>query len=235
MVFHVLNRGNAKGDIFEDAEDYLAFEKVLTDVLANFSVELFSYCLMPNHWHLVLRPSRNGELGRFMQRLTVTHVRRWHQRRHSTGEGHLYQGTYKSFPVQQGDHFLTLCRYVERNALRARLVRRAENWRWSSLWKRLYPGKPSDDEMPPLSLWPTGTPKRWVDHVNAPLTAQEIEAVETSLRRGRPLGDAAWQRKTAGALRLGSTLRPRGRPRKEKYSSVARSNNVLILFSDPQG
>src|SRR6202035_3812225 len=115
MVFHVLNRGNARAEIFGDFGDYAAFEKVLAEVLLLFPLELFAYCLMPNHWHLVLRPKNDGDLGRFMQRLTVTHVRRWHEHRGSTGQGHLYQGTYKSFPVQADDYFLTLCRYVEAN------------------------------------------------------------------------------------------------------------------------
>ncbi len=82
----------------------------------------------------MLWPREDGDLGRFMQRLGVTHARRWHEHRRRVGYGHVYQGRYKSFPVERDEHFLTVCRYVERSALRARLVRRAENWRWSSLW-----------------------------------------------------------------------------------------------------
>lgn len=234
VVFHVLNRGNARSDIFDDAADYAAFEKTLAECLALFpGVQLFAYCLMPNHWHLVLRPRHAGELGRFMQRLTVTHVRRWHEHRHSGGHGHVYQGTYKSFPVQPDDrHFLLLCRYVERNPLRARLVRRAENWRWSSLWRRLHPADPPSPAkttkptpttiatpsvpapLPPLSAWPVPAPADWLDLVNRLMTAAEIGAMQTSLRRGRPLGDPAWQQRTAARLNLLHSFRPRGRPRK---------------------
>lgn len=214
MVFHVLNRGNAKAKIFDGAGDYAAFERVLADVLALFSVDLLCYCLMPNHWHLVLRPSHDRELGRFMQRLTVTHVRRWHQHRHSNGEGHLYQGTYKSFPVQQDRHLLTLCRYVERNPLKAKLVRRAENWQWSSLWRRMHDEDSAATPLPPLSPWPVPIPNEWLKMVNTTPPASDLEALELSFKRGRPFGAEIWQKRTAATLGLASSLRPRGRPRK---------------------
>ena len=136
VIFHVLNRGNARSQIFEKNQDYNAFERIFVETARTTSVRILAYCIMPNHWHLVLWPMRDGELGRFVQRLTTTHVRRWHLNRHSVGNGHLYQGTYKSFPVQDDNHFLSVCRYVEQNPLRAKLVDRAEDWRWSSLGLR---------------------------------------------------------------------------------------------------
>ena len=96
-----------------------------------------AFCLMPNHWHLVLWPAHDGELARFMQKLTVTHVRRWLEYRHRVGQGGIYQGRYKSFPPQDDAHFTTVVRYVERNPVRANVVRRAEAWRWSSLGQKL--------------------------------------------------------------------------------------------------
>jgi putative transposase len=97
-------------------------------------MRLLSYCLMPNHWHLVLWPRADGELSDFGHWLTLTHTQRWHAHYHNVGTGHLYQGRFKSFPVARDEHFLQLCRYVERNPLRAGLVRRAEAWQWGSLW-----------------------------------------------------------------------------------------------------
>ena len=145
IVFHVLNRGNARAQIFANDYDFAAFERVMADTLAQVPVQLLAYCLMPNHWHLVLRPRRDGELGRFMQRLTTTHVRRWRLARGTVGEGHLYQGTYKSFPVQNDDHLLTVARYIERTPVRTGLVARAEQWRWSSC-----PAKPNQRWIRPL-------------------------------------------------------------------------------------
>ena len=96
-------------------------------------MRLLAYCVMPNHWHLVVWPHQDGALSRFMNWLTLTHTQRWHQHRHSVGEGHVYQGQFKSFPVETNEYFLVVCRYVERNAVRAGLVERAEQWRWSSV------------------------------------------------------------------------------------------------------
>ena len=149
-----------------------------------------------------------------MQRLTTTHVRRWHLHRHSVGRGHLYQGTYKSFPVQDDDHFYTVARYVERNGLRAKLARRAEEWPWSSPAQRA--GKQGIDDPPKLSAWPVVRPRNWLDWVNRPQTKAELEAVRLSVSRGQPFGDESWQRRTAERLGLEFTLNPRGRPRKAK-------------------
>jgi putative transposase len=211
IVFHVLNRGNARAEIFANDADFAAFERVMADTLAQVPVQLLAYCLMPNHWHLVLRPRRDGELGRFMQRLTTTHVRRWRLARGTVGEGHLYQGTYKSFPVQDDDHLLTICRYVERNPRRANLVRRAEAWRWSSLWRRC--NRSVSEDLPALSEWPITRPRNWLQRVNRPETEEELADVRTSIARGRPFGNRPWQQRTAMRLHLESTFRSRGRPK----------------------
>ncbi len=216
-VFHVLNRGNARMQIFDDTSDYRAFEQVLAETQERFRMRLLSYCLMPNHWHMVLWPRGDGDLGRFMQRLTTTHVRRWHLHRHTVGDGHLYQGIYKSFPIQQDEHFLTVCRYVERNALRANLVERAEDWRWSSLAvSRMSAARRRGDKCPSLADWPVDRPRGWCRLVNKPQTDEEQEALHRAVQRGRPYGTPSWQERTAQRLGLQSTMRPRGRPAKKR-------------------
>jgi len=142
----------------------------------------------------------------------TTHVRRWHAHHHTQGEGHLYQGTYESFPMQDSEHFLTVCRYVERNVLRAGLVERAEHWRWCSAWRR---GRPAEvDDKPPLVDWPVARPERWRRVLNLPQPQKQVEAIRTSIQRGRPLGDESWQGATTSQRQLESALRSRGRPRK---------------------
>ena len=210
IVFHCLNRGNDRRDLFDDEGDYAAFERVLEATLEQVPVRLLAYCLMRNHWHLLLWPRKDGELGRFMQRLTTTHVRRWHRHRHSEGRGHLYQGTYKSFPVQDDGHFSTVARYVERNALRAGLVENAPDWQWCSLWRRER-GTPAQRGI--LSEWPVRRRRDWVDWVNRPQTDKELAELQEAVKRGRPFGDAAWQKQTAKRLNLEATFRGRGRPR----------------------
>ena len=163
MVFHVLNRGVARMQLFEKAADYQAFEQVLRDTLDQSPMRICAYAVMPNHWHLLLWPECDGELAAFMQRLTITHVRRWQEHRGYAGLGHVYQGRYKSFPVESDEHFWVVARYVERNALRANLVLRAEEWRWSSLWQRCHP---TGEERSLLAAWPIDMPANWLERVN---------------------------------------------------------------------
>ena len=148
-LYHALNRGNARAQIFHKDADYAAFEQILTDGRARYDVLLFSYQLMPNHWHLVLRPNRDGEMSRYLRWITATHTMRFHAHYHTSGEGHAYQGRFKSFPIQDDNHFLTVCRYVERNALRAGLVTQAQAWRWGSLWRWLQSTEPEPGLLSP--------------------------------------------------------------------------------------
>jgi putative transposase len=193
--------------------DFEAFERVMALAQEKFPIRLLSYCLMPNHWHLVLWPRRDGELTAFVRWLTHTHTMRWHAHYHSSGSGHLYQGRFKSFPIEQDEHLYAVLRYVERNALRAKLVKRAEEWRWSSLWRRGHA-----HALPPLALadWPLPEPSDWIRRVNQPQTEAELAALRRAVERGRPIGSDAWSERIASRLGLEHTLRPRGRPRKEQ-------------------
>ena len=193
--------------------DFEAFERIIEQTLETRPMRILSYCLLSNHWHLVLWPERDGDLAAFMQKLAITHARNWQVYRRRVGYGHLYQGRYKSFPIEDDEHFYQVVRYVERNALRAKLVRRAENWRFSSLWRRVH-GTAESRRM--LSAWPLPCPRSWVPYVNQPQTEAELEAIRRSVRRGQPYGGEEWVRATAKRLGLESSLRPRGRPRKEE-------------------
>jgi len=166
---------------------------------------------MPTHWHFVVWPEEDGQLAAFMQRLTITHARRWQEHRARVGLGHVYQSRYKSFPVESDDHFYQLMRYVERNALRANLVECAEDWRWSSLWRRVN-GSPEQKSL--LSDWPIARPRNWRQYVNEPQTEAELVAIRKSIQRGQPLGKQAWVLTTAKELGLESSLRAPHRPRK---------------------
>ena len=210
LAYHVLNRRVGRLPLFETAGDYAAFEKILQQAHAQTRVRIVAYCLMPTHWHLLLWPRTDGELSEVMRWMTVTHTQRWHTYHHTAGTGPVYQGRFKSFPVQTDEHFLTVARYVERNALRAKLVRRAEDWRWSSLWRR----EQRDGKLRVfLSQWPVDRPSNWVWRLNQPETAAKLEALRCSVQRGRPFGNERWQVRIATRLGLESTLRARGRPK----------------------
>jgi putative transposase len=209
-VYHVLNRAVGRATLFRKSADYAAFEKILEQAWERFQMRLLSFLIMPNHWHLVIWPDQDGTLSTYLQWLTGTHVRRWHAHHHTGGTGPIYQGRFKSFPIQEGEHFFTVCRYVERNALRANLVGRVQDWRWSSIWHR-----EQQTRVPWLSAWPLAIPDRWTAAVNRPQTEAELEALRRCVVRGAPYGDGPWQQRTATALGLQSALRQPGRPRKK--------------------
>ena len=207
MWYHALNRGNRREAVFHKPGDYDAFIEAMIDARARLPVGLLGYCLMPNHFHFVLRPHHDGDLGRWMQWLLTTDARRYH--RHYGTTGHVWQGRFKAFPVQDDDHLVSVLRYVERNALRAELVSRAENWKWSSL-----PGWGRGDPL----LWKgeeSVRDEKWLERVNEPLSAGDLQRLRHSVSRGRPYGQDAWTRETAIRLGLESCLRSPGRPRKE--------------------
>ena len=147
-----------------------------------------------------------------MHRLTTTHTRRRHLYRQTVGQGHLYQGTYKSFSVATDEHLLTLCRYVELKPVRAGLIDRAENWPWSSTRMRMERRPP---ESPfPLATSPVTMPPDWAQFVNTPLTPCELDACRLAVTRGRPFGQSSWQIRTARQSGLDTTLRSHGRPQR---------------------
>jgi putative transposase len=206
FVYHVLNRAAGRSTIFATDGDYNAFLRTLDDASREVPTRLLAYCVMPNHFHLILWPRSDGELSRYMHWMTTTHTQRWHAAHGTSGTGPLYQGRFKAFPVQEDDHFYTVCRYVERNPLRANLASRAELWKWSSLWQTVNGVAPVT-----LSQWPLTRPAQWVAHVNEPQSEAEVAALRHCVQRGRPYGADDWTVRTAQSLGLTSSLRPTGR------------------------
>lgn len=209
-VYHVLNRANARVQIFDSDKDYQLFEIILKEAVEKFDMRLLSYCVMPNHWHLILYPKNDGVLALFMGWLTNTHTRRWHVGKGTIGQGHLYQGRYKSFLCQDDNHFLSLMRYVERNARRANLVKKAENWKWSSAWRR-ESGTTKQKKL--LSIWPVPAPKDYLNWLNQAQTKDEEEAIRRSITKGNPYGSGSWVDSVVKRFRLEQTLRNVGRPK----------------------
>jgi putative transposase len=171
---------------------------------------------MPNHWHLVVLPHEVGELSRFVGWFTLTHTQRWHAHYHNTGTGHLYQGRFKSFPVKEEDYYLRVCRYVERNALRANLVERAESWPWGSLW-RWHQANAAEKSL--LAPWPVRRSANWLEFVNSPQSEEELAALRRCVQRDCPYGDERWSQQTVKRLGLESTLPPQRRPKKHQIGS----------------
>jgi putative transposase len=213
LVYHVLNRSAGRFRLFRSHKDFDAFHRILLEAHELHPLRILSYCVMSNHWHFVVWPREEGEVTAFFRWLAHTHAMRWRVSHHTVGYGHLYQGRFKNFPVEQDEGLLTVCRYVERNPLTAGVVPRAQDWRWGSLYAREH----GPDELRSiLTDWPVPRRADWIAHVNTPLTPKEIARMQLSMKRSRPFGSDRWIERTALKLDLEHTLRPEGRPRKRK-------------------
>jgi putative transposase len=224
MVFHVLNRSGGPLKLFNNDKEFAAFDEAIARTLASCPMRICAYTLMPDHWHFLLWPEHKGDLSAFLQKLTITHVRNWQENRDRVGLGNVYQGRYRSFPVEAGsseggpssaggesEYFYGVARYIEQNSLRTGLVKKADEWRWCSLWRRVH-GTAAERKV--LGAWPVKMPPNWRKLANTLQNADELGAVRQSVRRGRPYGSDNWAIPTAARLGLESSFRPRGRPRK---------------------
>lgn len=207
-IYHVINRANARLPIFFEEDDFKLFENILEEAQEKFAMRILAYCLMPNHFHLVLHPFADGDLQKFMQWITLTHTQRWHTKNKTIGTGHLYQGRYKSFLIQGDKHLLTVIRYVERNPLRAKLVKKAENWGFSSLARRLLNNLKKQKL---LVEWPIEVPRDYLAFVNTAISEDEEGTIRYSVNRGRPFGYTQWTEKIITKFKLEATIRHRGR------------------------
>lgn len=207
-IYHILNRGNGKQEVFHKDQDFEIFIKLMKEAKRRHPVSIFAYCLMPNHFHIVLGYKRANHLSKWMQWLMTSHVRRYHH--HYQTNGHIWQGRYKNFIIQKDEHLLTVLRYIEANPVRAGLVSSARDWLWSSHNERIC------DEMDGIAdSLPIDLPLDWAKYVNEPLCKTELERLNQSVNRQSPYGNAEWQREMVIQLGLQYTIRPRGRPKKE--------------------
>lgn len=209
ICYHVLNRGNGRSRVFHDDDDFREFLTLSRRAAIDAEVDILAYCLMPNHYHFVMRPARSDGIAKWAHWLGTTFASRYHRRRGSSGR--IWQGRFKVFPIQEDRHLLSVMRYVERNALQARLAPSAEAWPWGSLHMRC-----GDSAASWLTQPPIGLPAKWREQVNQPATSKEYDRFVRSLKTGTPFGHPAWVTDTARHLGLLHTLRSVGRPPKDR-------------------
>ena len=217
-VYHVSNRAAGRITLFRHDEDYAAFVRIMLEAYARTPLRIVSWCLMKNHWHFVVWPRGEQDVTNYFRFLAHTHAMRWRVAHGTVGWGPLYQGRFKSFPVQSGSHVLMVSRYVERNALTAGVVKRAQDWRWGSLWLRQHQRTADETTQAlrgmlspgPGGRWPEV--RDWTKAVNQSQTKQELARLEASETRGRPLGEEKWLARTVEQLGLEHTVRREGRP-----------------------
>ncbi|MHB8860490.1 MAG: transposase [Minisyncoccota bacterium] len=212
-IYHVINRANGRFQIFNTDEDYQLFEQLLLETKEITDMRILAYELMPNHWHLVLYPRNDGDLGSFMHKLTNAHTRKVHARTNTNGSGHLYQGRYKSFLVDSSNYLLAVIKYVERNAVRAKFVVLCENWRWGSAWLRMHG---TDSQKKLLDPLPIELPDKYIQWVNTDDKPDDLETIRVSVNKSVPYGRALWTEAMVSKHHLESTLRSPGRPRSVK-------------------
>lgn len=219
LVYHVMNRGNNRQPVFFAEGDYVAFLDALAELKERRPFELFGYCLMTNHVHLLLRPGEFS-VSRIVQSLLVSHTQRYHRFHQSSG--HVWQGRFKSPVIQDDEHLLTVLRYIEANPLRAKLVRRAEQYRWSSFachgtgaGNALLDATPAYEALGARSAT---RERRWAAYVHQTPDAEELAAIRRSSATGLPYGEESWVDRLSRRLQIDLTIRPRGRPRKSEGS-----------------
>ena len=215
LVYHVINRGNNRQPVFRGEGDYVAFLKAIADLKQRKVFELFGYCLMRNHIHLLIRP-RETPISRIVQSLLVSHTQRYHRFHHSNG--HVWQGRFKSPIIQDDEHLLTVLRYIEANPFRANMVEQAGEYRWSSFGSH---GSGRTDILldrvvayEQLAAGPAVRQRRWSAYVHQTPDEAELSAIQRSNESGLPYGEQPWVDRLCRRLKLDLTIRPRGRPRK---------------------
>ena len=211
VVYHVINRANGRVQIFANEKEYRHFESLLLEAKELTGMRILAYTIMPNHWHLVLYPHTDKDMSEFMRWLTTTHVRQRRVATKSIGSGHLYQGAYKSFIVEEDKHLVDLIRYVEQNPLRANMVKRSEHWQWGSLYRRTR-GTPKEKKL--LDPLPTKLPTNYLRTVNEVYNEELLDAIRYSVKKSAPYGSDEWRDKMVKQYKLESTLRGPGRPKR---------------------
>lgn len=210
-IYHVINRANGRMQIFNKPEDYRVFENIIEEAKELTGMRIIAYVIMPNHWHIVLLPRNDGDLGLFMHHLTNKHTRQVHVTTKTIGSGHLYQGRYKSFLVAKDNYLLALIKYVERNAVRAKLVRHCEDWQWGSAWRRVQ-GTAQQKKL--LDSIPVELPSGYLKWINAAESVEDLGFIRYSVNKGVPYGKEKWVDKMVATFHLETTLRSAGRPKK---------------------
>ena len=211
LIYHVFNRGFEGKKIFRKAKDFEVFIQRLGEGLERYPVEMYAYCLMPTHWHLVLRPKKDRQMGDFMRFVAATHAQRYLVTHKTEDEGKLYQSRFKSFIVQDNEYFLDVCRFVESNGLRAKKSKKAEDYKYGSLYRSVQKPKLEPQFLAP---WPVKKPPRWTAKVNAKFDPDQLAELQTCVKRDRPYGDPKWRKRMANKFDLWSTINPMGRPPK---------------------
>ena len=216
LVYHIINRGNNRGDVFKEESDFDVYLKVIKKFKEKYSLKLYGYCLMNNHTHLIIEPTKANTLSKAIQSITLSQIRLYHSKYNSSG--HLWQGRFKN-PVIQTDEYLLEClKYIELNPVRANIVSRPEDYRWSSYRFHAF-GEDENSMLDPdpmyLSLADTEEKRQKVyrDFIASEQDKNIFDLIRKSIANDSILGEDNFIDKLREKLAL-SKSRRRGRPKK---------------------
>lgn len=220
LPFHVLNRGNNRQIVFREEEDFVYFVKLLKRYKKELKFKLYHFCLMPNHLHFVIEPTIEGSLSKIMLRLTLAYT--WYFNHKYGGVGHAWQGRFKSSLLDKEDYFIWCGLYNELNPVRAGLVARPEDWRWSSY--RFYAFGEIDPLMEglididpyylQLGRSDDERQKKYRENVEGVMKEEFLKNIRKQLDRGI-FGGVEFVKEMSERFKI-KLPRPRGRPRQEK-------------------
>lgn len=210
-AYHVINRSVGRLQLFNEPQDYKLFLNVLMESWEIHQIDIYAFCIMPNHFHMLVRPKEVGDLQKFMHYLSSTYTRRLHIRTNTNGCGPVFQGRYKAIMVQDGKAFETIFRYIELNSVRAKLVQYSDEWEWCSSNARINNTKYNKILANLYEEIPSGSDLR--NWIHGFMYEDALENIRVSINKGRPFGDNSWVELMCNEHDLLYTMRVVGRPR----------------------
>lgn len=209
LAYHVTQRGNYRQEIFTTDEDREIYLDYVVTAAGAYGLELHGWCLMANHVHWIVLPQQQMAMAQAFRRAHsrfASHI----NRQRKLAAGHLWQGRYYSCPLDE-KHFPAALRYVERNPLRAGLVRSSAEYRWSSAPARL--GLVSAPDYLQTYLWAASfTSQEWARLLDAGSATDDEERLRASTKQGKPCGDSAFIEQIEAAAGRELRVRAPGRP-----------------------
>lgn len=210
LPYHITQRGNYRQDVFEDDEDRVSYLSWINDYSKKYKLSIVAYCLMDNHVHFIVIPRDDFSLAKVF---SISHMRySQYFNKKKKASGHLWQGRFYSC-VMDDDYLVTSLRYVERNPVRAGIVRKPWQWKWSSAGEHVGQRKGIIDIEKITTLIDTSH-EEWKGYIDLAENKEEVENIRKHTLLGRPLGTKDFIAKLGKRLGRVLSVLPRGRPKK---------------------
>ncbi|MEW6536710.1 MAG: transposase [Candidatus Auribacterota bacterium] len=206
---HIVQRGNNRQAIFEDDQDRQEYLALVQRYKQDTECKVLSYCLMDNHVHLLIIPLKAESLSKFMQKVALKYTQYANDKYKRSGR--LWECRFFSSPVETDTYLLAVCRYIERNAVRAGVVGQPEHYEWGSAKYRVSGKNPEflDDIFPEYA-----NREEYLEFLKLPPNSGQYEMISRSTSRGYPIGSMRFYEKVMKLTKRDLTKRPVGRPKK---------------------